>query len=73
MFPVGQKSVGQGGQQIVPDVLAGHAGVGDDELPRCFPLGENPVDEVVDFHIRVVENCHFSRRGDFRIEWRIEV
>lgn len=72
-FSVGQESVWQSGEQVVADVLASQSRVAVDELAHCFLFVKHPVDEVADFHIRAVENCHLPRGSDFRIIRRVEV
>ena len=67
-FSVGQEPVRESGEEVVADVLACQSGVAFDELSGCFALGEYPVYEVEDIHIRAVEHGHLSRGGVFHIE-----
>lgn len=72
-FSVAEEFVWQCCQEIVSDVLACHAGVVFDELSGRFTLGEYPVYEVEDIHIRAVKHCHLSRGGVFKVERGVQV
>ena len=66
-FSPGEELVGQRSEKVVGDVLAGHPGVGFDELAGGFALHYHPVDEIVDADIGSREHGHLAGVAGFRV------